>query len=113
MRRELAIAGGGPAGLALAVQAARLGITTVGVERASYPVDKACGEGLMPRGASDLARLGVPARLSPEDASPITGIRYVQEDGTAAEADFPRGERGLGVRRVALSAAMLEAARAA
>ncbi|NEC40038.1 FAD-dependent oxidoreductase, partial [Streptomyces rubrogriseus] len=47
-RHDLVIVGGGPAGLATALHAARAGLDTVVVEPRPAPVDKACGEGLMP-----------------------------------------------------------------
>src|SRR5688500_14408560 len=95
---DVAIAGGGPAGLALAILAAKRGLNVAVFERQEFPVDKACGEGLMPAGAEALERLGVRGRLSAADASSFVGIRYVQEDGSTAEARFPGGELGLGIR---------------
>jgi flavin-dependent dehydrogenase len=106
---EVAIVGGGPAGLALAIHAARRGLDVVLFERASLPVDKACGEGIMPAGVDALEALEVPALLSPTDFAPFQGIRYVQEDGSAAEALLPGGG-GLGVRRTALAGALLRRA---
>ncbi|HEX9604316.1 MAG TPA: FAD-dependent oxidoreductase, partial [Myxococcales bacterium] len=46
---DVAICGGGPAGLAAAVHAARAGFSTLVLERTPGVPDKACGEGLMPR----------------------------------------------------------------
>jgi flavin-dependent dehydrogenase len=107
---DVAIVGGGPAGLALAIQCASRGLSTVVLERRSFPCDKACGEGLMPAGARSLERLGVRALLSDDDCTAFEGIRYVQEDGTTATARLAGG--GLGVRRVALSDALARRARA-
>ena len=56
---DLLIAGGGPAGLATALHARSAGLTAVVVEPRATPIDKACGEGLMPHAASLLDELGV------------------------------------------------------
>ncbi|SEL25686.1 Dehydrogenase (flavoprotein) [Stigmatella aurantiaca] len=108
---DVAIAGGGPAGLAVAITAAQRGLSTVVVERGALPVDKACGEGLMPAGLEVLERLGARALLDGQGCSPFVGIRYVQEDGSTAEGVLP-APGGLGVRRVALASALGERARA-
>ena len=109
---DVAIAGGGPAGLSLALMTARRGLRTVVMERRTLPCDKPCGEGLMPRGVAALEAMGVRQRLPDADAAEFRGIRYVQEDGTTAEGRFMGGV-GLGIRRVALSTALLEGARGA
>ncbi len=108
---DVAIVGGGPVGLALAIGAAAQGLAVVVFERQRYPVDKACGEGLMPTGLRLLEALGV--RCSPADCTPFTGIRYLQEDGSTAEGSFGEGRFGLGIRRTALSTALVERAREA
>ena len=63
------------------------------------PIDKACGEGLMPGGLAELTSLGVdPAGM------PFHGIAYVSEQ-RRAQARF-RGGPGRGVRRTTLHAAL-------
>jgi len=109
---EVAICGGGPAGLATAIRAAEAGYATVVYERAAGIPDKACGEGLMPRGLAALSRLQVRSALDPSACAPFRGIRYVQEDGSQVEARFRDGE-GLGVRRLALEGALRHRALAA
>lgn len=108
---DVAVAGGGPAGLAAAIHAARRGLDVVVIEpKGDTVIDKACGEGVMPGGAHALEQLGiVPSGL------PFTGVRYSDARDPALEAcgTFPRGEHGLGVRRTTLHEAMLERARAA
>ncbi|WP_169945822.1 NAD(P)/FAD-dependent oxidoreductase [Microbispora sp. H11081] len=102
---DVLVAGGGPAGLATAVQAALAGMEAVVVEPRRGPVDKACGEGLMPTGAAVLADLGVAVA----DGRPFLGISYV--DGRhRVGAEFRDGP-GLGVRRTALHAALALRAR--
>jgi len=104
---DVAIAGGGPAGLAAAIRCARRGFRTVVFERAAGLPDKACGEGLMPSGVRELERLGV--RMAAEESAPFRGIRYVMEDGTTLEARFG-AEQGIGIRRTALARALRERA---
>lgn len=107
--RDVAVVGGGPAGLAVATLAARRGLSVTLLERAPLPQDKACGEGVMRPGLAVLARLGVLQRLPATDSGAIRGVRYVQEDGSALEGSLP-GSGGLGIRRTALSSALLAAA---
>lgn len=99
MDADLLVVGGGPIGLATAIEGALAGLGVTVLERRSSPVDKACGEGIMPTGRAALARLGVdvPGRE-------FTGIRYCAP-GASAVARF-RGGVGLGVRRTALSSAL-------
>jgi len=59
---DLLVVGGGPAGLATALRGARAGLEAAVVERRSGPIDKACGEGLMPHTLRQLESLGVQAK---------------------------------------------------
>ena len=101
-RLDYAIVGGGPAGLAVGLLAALAGRRAVVIERKHGPVDKACGEGLMPPGVAWLEQMGVDLEACRGRA--FRGIRYVDGDVTA-QAAFVEGP-GLGIRRTALSAAM-------
>lgn len=96
---DVLVAGGGPAGLAAAAHAALAGLEAVVVEPRVSPVDKACGEGVMPSGVAALRALGV--EVTGRD---LRGIRYV-DGAVRAEAPF-RGRPGLGIRRTALHAAL-------
>jgi flavin-dependent dehydrogenase len=106
---DIAIAGGGPAGLAVAIRAAQGGRKAVVLERGADAPDKACGEGLMPGGLRELEKLGALGRIAPGESRAFHGIRYLQEDGSSVEARFRRGN-GLGIRRTALARALRERA---
>lgn len=110
MTFDVAIAGGGPGGLAAAIELASRGCSVVVLDRQRGPVDKACGEGLMPAGLASLKSWDVPIPAS--ETGRFTAIRYVQEDGRFVEAPLP-APGGLGIRRLALHAAMATRARAA
>ncbi len=100
---DLLVVGGGPVGLVAAMHAAEAGMSVVVAEPRGTPIDKACGEGLMPDALSHLAGLAVhPMGL------PFHGIRYVQGDRTA-EALFSSGP-GRGVRRTELQCALSQRA---
>lgn len=107
-RRDLVIVGGGPAGLATAILAARAGMTATVLERGKPPIDKPCGEGLMPAAVEALVRLDV--KLAPGDAFPIAGIRYI-DGGTEAAGRF--AAPALGMRRWRLHQRLIERAAAA
>jgi flavin-dependent dehydrogenase len=97
---DLIVVGGGPAGLATAIEARCSGLEVIVVDRRRPPVDVACGEGLMPGGVARLAGLGIdPECLS---SHPFRGIRYL-DAGRTAEGRFRRGS-GLGIRRPILHA---------
>jgi flavin-dependent dehydrogenase len=101
---DLLIVGGGPAGLASAINARQQGLSVIVAEPRDTPIDKACGEGLMPGGLSELVSLGVdPAGM------PLRGIAYLDEQ-RRVEAPFRIGP-GRGVRRTTLHAALASCAK--
>lgn len=103
---DLLVAGGGPAGLVTALHAARAGLTVTVVERRRPPIDKACGEGLMPYTVAQLDALGIDL-----PGKPFRGITYVDRT-RRVDAPFRAGS-GLGVRRTALHSALTDAVSAA
>ncbi len=108
-KTEVVIIGGGPAGLVAALAARRQGFGVCVVDRGIPPIDKACGEGLMPDGVAALRGLGV--RLDADQGAPFRGIRFL-DDRHVAEAAFP-GEAGVGIRRTRLHQLLMENAHAA
>ncbi|RFA08755.1 monooxygenase [Subtercola boreus] len=100
---DVLVVGGGPVGLAAAIGARLAGLRVLVVEPRTGPVDKACGEGLMPGALAELERLGVRPH-----GHPIAGIGY--HDGARAAQHLFRGASGRGVRRTELSRALHERA---
>jgi menaquinone-9 beta-reductase len=101
---DLAVVGGGPAGLAVAIVAAEQGLSVLVVERRDFPSDKACGEGVLPPGVKALERLGIRDRFDWTTSFPFSGIRFIQEDGSCAESQMP--SVGMGIRRTVLVEAL-------
>ena len=97
-KTDVFIVGGGPAGLAAAIAARRRGFTVTVADVARPPIDKACGEGIMPDGLAAARAIGV--SLDSATAHRFRGIRFRDRDWTA-EASFPFGY-GLGLRRTVL-----------
>lgn len=95
---EVFVIGGGPAGLAAAIAARQQGFQVTVADGAQTPIDKACGEGLMPDGIPALERLGI--NLRAEECRPFYGVRFLAS-GLTADAQFP-SRCGLGVRRTTL-----------
>ncbi len=103
---DVFIAGGGPAGLAAAIAARRKGLDVIVADGAHYPIEKACGEGLMPGTAQALRELGVEIRK--EDGHEFHGIQFVDEK-RRVQAEFP-GAPAIGMRRRKLHERMAQAA---
>ncbi len=93
--------GGGIAGAATAARLAREGRRVLVLDRAHFPREKACGEGIMPYGMAALERLG----FEPPAGMPVRGLVFRTGDARL-ELPFP-GRAGLAVRRLALDAALL------
>ncbi|MGA3187148.1 MAG: FAD-binding protein [Bryobacteraceae bacterium] len=97
---DVVVAGAGPAGLVAAIAARRKGFDVAVFEGISStaPIDKCCGEGLIPDALDALRKLGIV--LPPAAGMPIQGIRFL-DGATVAEARFSQQD-GIGVRRTAL-----------
>jgi flavin-dependent dehydrogenase len=103
---DVLVVGGGPAGLVAAIAARAKGFRAAIVERDHPPIDKACGEGLLPAGIVALEELGI--QLGSRHGWPFAGIRFL-EGTISVEARLP--ERcGLGVRRVILHQLLVDRA---
>ena len=73
MQRDVLIIGGGPAGSAAAIAAARAGLSVTLFEKGPYGRDKVCGDGLTPRAIAALNEL----RINHSVAHRIDGLRMI------------------------------------
>jgi flavin-dependent dehydrogenase len=97
-RSDVLIIGGGPAGIVAAIAARRLGLSATVLDARRPPIDKPCGEGILPQGVAALRTLGI--SLQHPRALPSRGICFVDEKHSA-RADFPDAT-GFSIRRVKL-----------
>jgi flavin-dependent dehydrogenase len=93
---DVFVIGGGPAGLAAAIAVSRIGLTVTLADSNHHPIDKACGEGLLPDAVAALASLGIPLDIGYS----LRGIRFCCRSESAT-AEFPHLP-GRGVRRLEL-----------
>lgn len=103
---DVFIAGGGPAGLAAAIACCGKGLRVVVADLCRPPIEKPCGEGLMPDSVAALRRLGV--CLPSGESFAFGGVRF-QGSGVSVDASFPSGH-GVGVRRRILHDILVSAA---
>ena len=110
---DVLIVGGGPAGLSAAIALRQKGASVLVTDALRPPIDKACGEGLMPDSRVELGRLGI--TLGPADGREFRGIHFANRNNGRMDcvtAQFANGV-GLGVRRVRLHEILVERAEAA
>jgi flavin-dependent dehydrogenase len=86
---DLAIIGGGPAGTAAAITAARTGARVLLLERGRFPRHKVCGEFISPEGVALLAGLGCDDLVL--RAPRIARARILAETAVAEAAVSPAG----------------------
>ncbi len=103
---DVFVLGGGPAGLAAAIALRQAGLRVILADSARPPIDKACGEGLMPDSLEAARQLGIVLPI--ECGCALRGIRF-QGAGHASSADFPNGN-GLSIRRTVLQPLLAERA---
>ena len=94
--------------MAAAIALRTKGFRVAVADGARPPIDKACGEGLMPDTLAALAELGV--ALDTSEGFALRGVRFLEGDCSIA-ANFP-GRVGIGVRRPLLHQKMIARAAA-
>lgn len=76
---DVAVVGAGPAGSAAAIAAARAGARVLLLDRADFPRDKPCGDGIAPDTLDEVAELGVSGMA--DGFRPNDGLRLVGPGG--------------------------------
>ncbi|MFZ0584615.1 MAG: NAD(P)/FAD-dependent oxidoreductase [Candidatus Acidiferrales bacterium] len=109
---DVLIVGAGPAGLATAIAVRLKGLSVTVADSRRPPIEKACGEGLLPEGVAALSFLGIHLNsnvLNSNVAFPVAGIRFCDETSSAT-GKLPQGAVSFGLRRTVLHSLLLQRA---
>jgi menaquinone-9 beta-reductase len=112
MEADVAIVGAGPAGTATAISLARHGLKVTVVDKAQFPRDKCCGDGLTTGALRHLADLGLdPANVA--SWQPVSEARIRVPSGRQATFALPDDGtvHAAAARREDLDAALVDLAR--
>lgn len=111
---DVAVIGGGPSGAAAAITLARAGRSVVLVDKARFPRDKCCGDGLTAAALRRLEGLGL-RREAVASWRSVDEVWLRSPSGRAVAYPLPRGQGAFAAvaRRIDLDAALLDVARAA
>ena len=107
MRYDIAIVGGGLAGLALSIQSAKAGFKVVLFEKEQYPFHKVCGEYISLESWDFIESLGVP--LSKLQLPIVNRLMVTAPNGNSIEQPLDLG--GFGISRYTIDKALYELAK--
>lgn len=106
MQADLVVVGAGPSGIAAAISARLKGLSVIVLDHRKPPIDKSCGEGLLPEAVAALRRMGI--RVDSSIAFPIAGLSFGDAE-SCASARIAAG-RAYGMRRTTLHRLLVERA---
>ena len=112
---DVVVVGAGPAGSSAAYWCAQAGLDVLLLDKAQFPREKICGDGLTPRAVAELVRMGVPIREQDgwirNRGLRVHGGGHVIELGWPELSSYP--SFGLARARTVLDQLLVEHARAA
>jgi geranylgeranyl reductase family protein len=111
-RVDMVIVGAGPAGAACAIAAADRGLSVVCCDKAAFPRDKTCGDGLTTAALRSLERLGVGRDVLAQSWAVVDETVVISTSGRRVSLPMPTtGNYAVVVPRVALDRALADVAR--
>ena len=112
---DVIVVGAGPAGSATAYWCAQAGLSVLLLDKASFPREKVCGDGLTPRAVAELVRMGVSIREADgwirNRGLRVFGGGHVVELAWPDLSSYP--SYGMARRRTSLDQILVDHARAA
>lgn len=105
---DVFVVGGGPAGLVAAIAASQQGLSVMVADGAEHPIDKPCGEGLVPEAQEALTQLNI--KIPESVGYCFRGIRFLQRENQVC-AEYVHGGHGIGIRRTVLHELLVARAR--
>jgi geranylgeranyl reductase family protein len=87
-RFDVVVVGAGPAGAGAALAARRAGASVLLLDRAGFPRDKACGDGIAAHAVDELVALGVPDPVAGH--LPVAVLRLTSPSGGTVARRLPR-----------------------
>jgi menaquinone-9 beta-reductase len=106
---DAVIVGAGPGGAATAHFLARRGLDVLLLDRADFPRDKTCGDGLTPRALRVLDDMGILGEVARHGCA-VTGYEVVAPNGKTTSAHITAEHGALVVRRYTLDEIVLRRA---
>ncbi len=114
MDYDVVVAGAGPAGSSAAFHLARRDVRVLVLDKASFPRDKICGDGIAPRAVRTLYKMGLQERLDGQ-FNKFHGFRFAGAGKSLVENKIPPTPRfpdhGYIIKRVDLDKILLDHAR--
>lgn len=114
MDYDVVISGAGPSGSSAAYWLARQGVSVLLIDKATFPRDKICGDGVAPRAVRQLYRMGLRERLDGR-FNKFHGFRFAGAGRAIVENAIPPTPRfpdhGYIIPRLELDALLLDYAR--
>jgi geranylgeranyl reductase family protein len=107
--RDVVVVGAGPGGAAAAHFLGQAGVDVLLLDRAEFPRDKTCGDGLTPRALRVLEAMGL-LQEAARCGFPIGGYEVVAPNGKATTANIVGRHQALVVPRLKLDQLILERA---
>ena len=91
MEYDVIVVGGGPGGSTASVLLSRKGFKVLLLDKARFPRDKTCGDGLSGKTAKQLQKLGLIPEIEANPSAKMTGVMFSAPNGRILDVPVPEG----------------------